>query len=41
LPADTLKNPFNVEDGHGHIPDIPRTGIAWNEDAVGQYTVDL
>ena len=39
--APVLKNPLRVEDGHVLIPDTPGTGIAWNEDAIGKYTVDL
>ncbi|NIR32758.1 MAG: mandelate racemase [Gammaproteobacteria bacterium] len=36
-----LAEPLRVVDGHVHIPQTPGTGVAWNEDAVAKYTVDL
>lgn len=32
-----LANPVGVENGHVVIPDVPGTGIAWDEDAVARY----
>jgi len=29
-----LQQPYHVSDGHLHIPDVPGTGLEWNEDAV-------
>ena len=39
--APVLENPLHVEDGHVLIPDTPGTGIAWNEDAVEKYAVEI
>ncbi len=39
--APLLENPLAVTDGHIHIPDAPGAGIAWNEDAVEKYAVDV
>lgn len=36
-----LQQPFPVRDGMVQIPDRPGAGIAWNEDAVKRYAVDL
>lgn len=36
-----LQNPFPVKDGLLHIPDVPGTGIDWNEEAVKAHGVDL
>ena len=35
-----LQQPYAVRDGLLHIPDVPGTGLAWNEDAVRAYLVD-
>jgi mandelate racemase len=29
-----LQQPYAIKDGRLHIPDVPGTGLAWNEDAV-------
>jgi len=34
-----LKDPVAVKDGHVIIPDVPGTGIAWDEQAVERYKV--
>ena len=34
-----LAEPFEVEDGHVVIPDVPGTGISWNEDALKDFAV--
>jgi len=36
-----LQQPVRVEDGHVVIPDVPGTGIAWDEDAVARFAVPL
>jgi mandelate racemase len=36
-----LAEPMAVVDSHVIIPDHPGTGIAWNEDAVAEYQIDL
>jgi len=35
-----LEQPFAVHGGFATAPDIPGTGIAWNEDAVARYLVE-
>ncbi|HEX4986573.1 MAG TPA: enolase C-terminal domain-like protein [Burkholderiales bacterium] len=35
-----LERPFEVRDGFIHIPDVPGSGVAWNEDAVGRFRYD-
>ena len=32
-----LKEPLRIEKGQAVIPDVPGTGIAWNEKAVKRY----
>jgi mandelate racemase len=34
-----LADPFPVRDGLLHLPEVPGTGLAWDEDAVARYTV--
>jgi mandelate racemase len=34
-----LKEPVTLKDGHVVIPEVPGTGIAWNEQAVEKYQV--
>ncbi|MFQ5954186.1 MAG: enolase C-terminal domain-like protein [Kiloniellales bacterium] len=36
-----LAEPFMIENGHVLIPDVPGTGIDWNEDAVKKYAMPL
>ena len=36
-----LEAPFAIRDGALHIPDVPGTGLAWNEDAVKAFQVTL
>jgi mandelate racemase len=36
-----LRRPYKVKDGQMHIPDLPGTGLEWNEDAVTANRVDL
>jgi len=36
-----LAEPLPVENGHIRVPDVPGSGIAWNEDAVPGYQVEL
>ncbi|HTD37869.1 MAG TPA: enolase C-terminal domain-like protein [Candidatus Limnocylindrales bacterium] len=36
-----LQQPVRVDDGHVVIPDVPGTGIAWDEDAVARFVVPL
>ncbi len=36
-----LADPLPVENGHVRVPDVPGSGIAWNEDAVPGYQVEL
>jgi len=31
--------PIQIKNGHALIPDRPRSGITWNEDAVKRYAV--
>jgi mandelate racemase len=35
-----LAQPYAIKDSLLHIPDVPGTGIDWNEDAVAAYLVD-
>jgi mandelate racemase len=35
-----LARPFEVRDGLLHPPDVPGTGLAWDEDAVARYQAD-
>ncbi len=39
--APILAEPLRIEDGHALIPDAPGTGVAWNEDAVAKYAMEL
>ena len=39
--APILAEPLRIENGHALIPDTPGTGVAWNEDAVAKYQVEL
>ena len=32
-----LQQPYAINDGHLHIPDVPGVGIEWNEDAVAAH----
>jgi mandelate racemase len=34
-----IKEPFEVQNGHLHIPDRPGTGIEWDEHSIGKYMV--
>jgi mandelate racemase len=34
-----LKDPLEVKDGFAHIPDVPGTGVAWDEKAVKKYLI--
>lgn len=34
-----LQNPYEVEQGHLQIPDVPGTGLEWNEDFVAAHQV--
>ena len=34
-----LADPFPVRDGPAPPPDVPGTGLAWDEDAVARYAV--
>ncbi len=36
-----LAEPLRIENGHVVIADAPGSGIAWNEDAVAKYSVEL
>ncbi|MFQ5993484.1 MAG: enolase C-terminal domain-like protein [Acidiferrobacterales bacterium] len=36
-----LSHPLHVENGHVQIPEAPGTGIAWNEDAITRYEIEL
>jgi mandelate racemase len=35
-----LRAPFEIRDSKLHIPDVPGTGIAWDEEAVAAHLVD-
>lgn len=34
-----LREPLRIENGHAVVPDVPGSGVAWNEDNVGRYLV--
>jgi mandelate racemase len=34
-----LQNPYPIVDGMLQIPNVPGTGLEWNEDAVERYLV--
>jgi mandelate racemase len=36
-----LQKPYDIKDGLLHIPDVPGTGLEWNEDAVAANQVDF
>jgi mandelate racemase len=36
-----LARPFEIRAGHLHPPDIPGNGLAWDEDAVTRYAIEL
>ena len=36
-----LANPLQIENGEARVPDVPGSGIAWNEDAIPGYRVEL
>ena len=36
-----LTEPFEVQDSHLHIPNVPGNGLAWDEGAVQRYQLDL
>ncbi len=38
--APVLADPLRVENGQVEIPDVPGTGIAWNEEAVAKFEVE-
>ena len=35
-----LAEPFEIEDGHAAIPDVPGIGLDWDEAAVRRYRMD-
>ena len=35
-----LARPFEVRDGHLHLPDVPGNGLEWDEDAVAHYRAE-
>jgi mandelate racemase len=35
-----LQRPFEIRDGHLHVPDVPGVGLQWNEKAVAAYRCD-
>jgi mandelate racemase len=37
--APILETPLAVKDSHVAIPDVPGTGIRWDEKAVGKYLI--
>ena len=39
--APFLAAPLQVKDGQVQVPDVPGSGIAWNEDAIPGYQVEL
>ncbi|MEE8351837.1 MAG: enolase C-terminal domain-like protein [Rhodospirillales bacterium] len=39
--APLLETPVTVSDGHVHLSDTPGAGIAWDDDAVEKYAIDL
>jgi len=39
--APILTTPLRVADGHVEIPDVPGTGLCWDEDAVKRFQVPL
>jgi mandelate racemase len=39
--APILAEPLRAENGEVEIPDVPGTGVAWNEDAVAKFAVEL
>jgi mandelate racemase len=36
-----LARPFEIRAGHLYPPDVPGNGLAWDEDAVARYEVQL
>jgi mandelate racemase len=36
-----LKKPYPIQDGHIIIPDVPGTGIDFNEDVLEKYKINL
>jgi len=36
-----LEAPYEIKDGMLHIPDVPGTGLEWNEDAVAANQLDI
>ena len=36
-----LARPFEIRAGHLHPPDVPGNGLAWDEDAVARYAIEL
>lgn len=36
-----MAEPLAIENGHAVIPDRPGTGLAWDEDAVKRYAIDV
>ncbi|MEK9725677.1 MAG: enolase C-terminal domain-like protein, partial [Rhodospirillaceae bacterium] len=39
--APVMAEPLKIENGHAVIPDRPGTGVAWDEDAVKRYALEL
>jgi mandelate racemase len=39
--APVLARPLRIEKGCALIPDVPGTGLSWNEDAVAKYAMEL
>jgi mandelate racemase len=39
--APILADPLRVENGQVQVPELPGTGVAWNEDAVARFAVEL
>ena len=39
--APVLAEPLRVEGGQVRVPEVPGTGIAWNEDAVPGFLTEL
>jgi mandelate racemase len=39
--APVLADPLRIERGHALIPEVPGTGVTWNEDAVAKFEVEI
>ncbi len=33
--------PLKIDRGYALIPDVPGTGVSWNEDAIAKYAIEL